>query len=57
MITQVVNKKKRDKLKKQPETNKPGTESYRKTREELTTYACYYQISANILKKVAIMMN
>ena len=41
MITQVVNKKKRDKLKKQPETNKPGTESYRKTREELTTYACY----------------
>lgn len=39
MITQVVNKKKRDKLKKHPETNKPGTESYRKTREDLTTYA------------------
>lgn len=37
MITQVVNKKKRDKLKKHPETNKPGTESYRKTREDLTT--------------------
>jgi len=35
MIAQVVNKKKRDKLKKQPEANKPGTESYRKTREDL----------------------
>ena len=39
MIAQVVNKKKRDKLKKQPEANKPGTESYRKTREDLNMYA------------------
>jgi len=38
LIAQVVNKKKRDKNKKnQPESDKPGMESYRKTREDLTT--------------------
>jgi len=36
LIAQVVNKKKREKFRK-PEINKPGMESYRKTREELTT--------------------
>jgi hypothetical protein len=34
----VVNRKKKDKNKKSaPEIAKPGVESYRKTREELTT--------------------
>jgi hypothetical protein len=34
----VVNRKKKDKNKKSaPEIAKPGAESYRKTREELTT--------------------
>lgn len=37
-IAQIVNRKKKDKNKKSiPEMTKPGTESYRKTREELTT--------------------
>lgn len=36
LIAQVFNKKKRDKFKK-PEVDKPGIESYRKTREDLTT--------------------
>ena len=37
MIAQVVNKKKRDKAPKKFEFEKPGFESYRKTREDLTT--------------------
>merc|ERR1712130_591385 len=37
MIAQVVNKKKRDKIPKKFEFEKPGWESYRKTREDLTT--------------------
>lgn len=38
LISQVVNRKKKDKNKKtSPEISKPGIESYRKTREELTT--------------------
>ncbi|KAL1110560.1 hypothetical protein AAG570_008088 [Ranatra chinensis] len=38
MISQLVNRKKKDKNKKStPEIAKPGVESYRKTREELTT--------------------
>lgn len=37
MIAQVVNKKKRDKTPKKMEFEKPGFESYRKTREDLTT--------------------
>uniref|UniRef100_A0A1B6E8D2 Membrane-associated protein Hem n=1 Tax=Clastoptera arizonana TaxID=38151 RepID=A0A1B6E8D2_9HEMI len=38
LISQVVNRKKKDKNKKNsPEISKPGVESYRKTREELTT--------------------
>ncbi|XP_046985633.1 membrane-associated protein Hem-like isoform X3 [Schistocerca americana] len=38
LISQVVNRKKKDKNKKSsPEIAKPGVESYRKTREELTT--------------------
>ena len=37
MIAQVVNKKKRDKIPKKFEFEKPGFESYRKTREDLTT--------------------
>jgi NCK-associated protein 1 len=38
LISQVVNRKKKDKNKKSaPEIAKPGAESYRKTREELTT--------------------
>ncbi|EFX89764.1 membrane-associated protein Hem-like [Daphnia pulex] len=36
LIAQVVNKKKREKFRK-PEVDKPGMESYRKTREDLTT--------------------
>ncbi|KAL0273323.1 UNVERIFIED_CONTAM: hypothetical protein PYX00_006016 [Menopon gallinae] len=38
LISQVVNRKKKDKNKKSaPEIVKPGTESFRKTREDLTT--------------------
>jgi len=37
MIAQVVNKKKREKAPKKYEFEKPGAESYRKTREDLTT--------------------
>merc|ERR1719507_2628080 len=37
MIAQVVNKKKREKTPKKIEFEKPGFESYRKTREDLTT--------------------
>ncbi|PSN55803.1 Membrane-associated protein Hem [Blattella germanica] len=38
LISQVVNRKKKDKNKKSaPEIARPGVESYRKTREELTT--------------------
>ncbi|XP_014204740.1 membrane-associated protein Hem [Copidosoma floridanum] len=37
LISQVVNRKKKDKNKKNFEIQKPGFESYRKTREELTT--------------------
>ena len=37
MYVQVVNKKKRDKIPKKFEFEKPGFESYRKTREDLTT--------------------
>lgn len=42
-IAQVVNKKKRDKKTKViAEGDKPGAESYRRTREELTTYDHLY---------------
>ena len=36
-VLQVVNKKKREKTPKKIEFEKPGFESYRKTREDLTT--------------------
>ena len=37
IIAQVANKKKREKAPKKFEFEKPGVESYRKTREDLTT--------------------
>ena len=38
LISQLVHRKKKEKGKKNtPEMSKPGAESYRKTREELTT--------------------
>lgn len=48
LIAQVVNKKKRDKFRK-PEVDKPGTESYRKTREDLTTSVFSRIISISIV--------
>lgn len=47
-IAQIVNRKKKDKNKKSiPEMTKPGTESYRKTREELTTLVSFVKKNYN----------